>query len=197
MCSPSNFNLVFVYVTIILIKRERRKLYHFTSSSGVTDINALHDAYGAYVQFSAFRSLFVINPSIFLFFMSTFWAENERAQLPFRSFLFFCERRMKNHHKKSNRNLVKAHTHHTMLRKIAQTSVSRHAQMRNALANGSMVRVSRSHASLYFYNRRFFFLALKRQREFESITQKWMENWPEILFIFAEKLCRRVDRGWC
>merc|ERR1712216_948232 len=31
-----------------------------------------------------------------------------------------------------------AHTHHTMLRKIAQTSVSRHAQMRNALANGSM-----------------------------------------------------------
>ena len=73
MCSPSNFNLVFVYVTIILIKRERRKLYHFTSSSGVTDINALHDAYGAYVQFSAFRSLFVINPSIFFVnFMSTF-----------------------------------------------------------------------------------------------------------------------------
>jgi hypothetical protein len=66
VCSPSNFKLLFVYVTIILIKRERRKLYHFTSSSGVTDINALHDAYGAYVQFSAFRSLFVINPSIFL-----------------------------------------------------------------------------------------------------------------------------------
>ena len=64
---------------------------------------------------------------------------------------------MKNHIiKKSNRNLVKAHTHHTMLRKIAQTSVSRHAQMRNALANGSMVRVSRSHASIYFYNHRFF-----------------------------------------
>ena len=33
--------------------------------------------------------------------------------------------------------------------------------MRNALANGSMVRVSRSHASIYFYNR-FFFLALKK-----------------------------------
>ena len=65
---------------------------------------------------------------------------------------------MKNHIiKKSNRNLVKAHTHHTMLRKIAQTSVSRHAQMRNALANGSMVRVLRSHASLYFYTHRFFF----------------------------------------
>jgi hypothetical protein len=64
---------------------------------------------------------------------------------------------MKNHLiKKSNRNLVKAHTHHTMLRKIAQTSVSRHAQMRNALANGSMVRVSRSHASLYFYIIVFF-----------------------------------------
>jgi hypothetical protein len=64
---------------------------------------------------------------------------------------------MKNHLiKKSNRNLVKAHTHHTMLRKIAQTSVSRHAQMRNALANGSMVRVSRSHVSLYFYIIVFF-----------------------------------------
>ena len=156
MCSPSNFKLLFVYVTIILIKRERRKLYHFTSSSGVTDINALHDAYGAYVQFSAFRSLFVINPSIFLLILSTFVAKNEREQL-FRSFLFFCEKEDEKSSKKSNRNLVKAHTHHTMLRKIAQTSVSRHAQMRNALANGSMVRVSRSHASLYFYNHRFFF----------------------------------------
>ena len=83
--------MLFVYVTIILIKRERRKLYHFTSSSGVTDINALHDAYGAYVQFSAFRSLFVINPSIFLLILSTFVAKNEREQL-FRSFLFFCEK---------------------------------------------------------------------------------------------------------
>ena len=159
MCSPSNFKLLFVYVTIILIKRERRKLYHFTSSSGVTDINALHDAYGAYVQFSAFRSLFVINPCIFLLIYEHFLTclSRKRERAAFSLFLVFCERRMKNHHKKSNRNLVKAHTHHTMLRKIAQTSVSRHAQMRNALANGSMVRVSRSHASLYFYTHRFFF----------------------------------------
>ena len=87
--------------------------------------------------------------------MSTLSRKRESAA-PFSLFLVFCERRMKNHHKKSNRNLVKAHTHHTMLRKIAQTSVSRHAQMRNALANGSMVRVSRSHASLYFYIIVFF-----------------------------------------
>ena len=138
------------------MKEERRKLYHFTSSSGVTDINALHDAYGAYVQFSAFRSLFVINPSIFLLIFFEHFCCKKRERVAFRSFLFFALKGMKNHHKKSNRNLVKAHTHHTMLRKIAQTSVSRHAQMRNALANGSMVRVSRSHASLYFYIIVFF-----------------------------------------
>ena len=88
--------------------------------------------------------------------MSTFGCR-KRESAAFSLFLVFCERRMKNHLiKKSNRNLVKAHTHHTMLRKIAQTSVSRHAQMRNALANGSMVRVSRSHVSLYFYIIVFF-----------------------------------------
>ena len=87
MCSPSNFKLVFVYVTIILIKRERRKLYHFTSSSGVTDINALHDAYGAYVQFSAFRSLFVINPSIFLLFYEHFLSRKRESAAPFSLFL--------------------------------------------------------------------------------------------------------------
>ena len=47
-------------------KHKKSLAHHFTSSSCSTDINALHDAYGAYVQFSAFRSLFVINPSIIL-----------------------------------------------------------------------------------------------------------------------------------
>jgi cytoplasmic iron level regulating protein YaaA (DUF328/UPF0246 family) len=39
------------------------------------------------------------------------------------------------------KNFVTQRTRAHMLRKIAQSSVSRHAQMRNALANGSMVRV--------------------------------------------------------
>jgi hypothetical protein len=91
MCSPSNFKLLFVYVTIILIKRERRKLYHFTSSSGVTDINALHDAYGAYVQFSAFRSLFVINPSIFLLILYEHFLSRKRESAAFSLFLVFSK----------------------------------------------------------------------------------------------------------
>ena len=71
-----------------------------------------------------------------------------------------------------------------MLRKIAQTSVSRHAQMRNALANGSMVRVSRSHASIYFYNR-FFFLALKKGSANlkASLKNEWKTDPKYALFL--------------
>lgn len=65
----------------------------------MTDINALHDAYGAYVQFSAFRSLFVINPSIIfgVNFMSTFVANEGESS--FSLFLVLCERK-KNHRQK-------------------------------------------------------------------------------------------------
>ena len=48
-------------------KHKKSLAHHFTSSSGSTDINALHDAYGAYVQFIALSTRFVINPSMLTF----------------------------------------------------------------------------------------------------------------------------------
>ena len=48
-------------------KHKKSLAHHFTSSSCSTDINALHDAYGAYVQFIALSTRFVINPSMLTF----------------------------------------------------------------------------------------------------------------------------------
>jgi len=45
-------------------KEEISLSHHLMSSFGVTLISALHEAYGAYVTFSAFKILFVMNPSI-------------------------------------------------------------------------------------------------------------------------------------
>ena len=75
---------VFVQIFATHINTEKKKeeislshTHHLMSSSGVTLISALHEAYGAYVTFSAFKSLFVMNPSIsFYFFRIIFCEEN-------------------------------------------------------------------------------------------------------------------------
>lgn len=134
-------------------KEEISLSHHLMSSFGVTLISALHEAYGAYVTFSAFKILFVMNPSI----SSNFSNNNfvlllclKRIFFVFEHFFalrcFLRKSRKSSSLKKSSssglrKNFVTQRTRAHMLRKIAQSSVSRHAQMRNALANGSMVRV--------------------------------------------------------
>ena len=71
-------------------KHKKSLAHHFTSSSCSTDINALHDAYGAYVQFIALSTRFVINPSMLTFRARAFVPEcSFKCSLYF--YLFFPE----------------------------------------------------------------------------------------------------------
>ena len=136
-------------------KHKKSLAHHFTSSSCSTDINALHDAYGAYVQFIALSTRFVINPSMLTFRARAFVPNVLLKMLSLFFFDFFPNfslfgRRPKKREREgtwrkrkfiiTSISFADARVHAHMLRKIARSTVSKSAQMRAAVVYGSKVR---------------------------------------------------------
>ena len=135
-------------------KHKKSLAHHFTSSSCSTDINALHDAYGAYVQFIALSTRFVINPSM-LTFRARAFVPNVLLKMLSLFFWIFSRiflasegdpKREKEKGEGVRESLITttsfadARVHAHMLRKIARSTVSKSAQMRAAVVYGSQVR---------------------------------------------------------